>query len=105
MDKVSRAVSDPAWRVILGSLRSGGMGAGGIARHFPIVESTLSGRFDLLKDARLLVAERRGARIVYGLNVSVYEEVVEAIVELLGAVAKRTPSGKRRRGDACQPAG
>ena len=38
--------------------------------------------------------------IIYGLIVSVYEEMVEAIVELLGAVAKRTPSGNRRRGDA-----
>ena len=40
--------------------------------------------------------------IIYGLLVSVYEEMVEAIVELLGAVAKRTSSGKRRRGDACE---
>ena len=32
--------------------------------------------------------------IIYGLNVSVYEEVLEAIVELLGAVAKRTRPGK-----------
>ena len=38
--------------------------------------------------------------IIYGLIVSVYEEVEGAIVELPGAVAKRTPSGKRRRGDA-----
>jgi hypothetical protein len=40
--------------------------------------------------------------IIYGLIVSVYEEVDGAIVELLGAVAKRTPSGKRRRGYACE---
>ena len=40
--------------------------------------------------------------IIYGLIVSVYEEVDGAIVEYLGAVAKRTPSGKRRRGDACE---
>jgi hypothetical protein len=43
--------------------------------------------------------------IIYGPNVSVYEEMVEAIVELLGAVAKRTPSGKRRRGDAYELTG
>ena len=51
---------------------------------------------------RLLVSERRGTMIIYGLIVSVYEEVDGAIVELLGAVAKRTPSGKRRRGYACE---
>ncbi len=105
MDKVLRAVGDPAWRVILRLLRSGDMGACGIARHFPIVESILSGRFDLLKDARLLVAERRGTMIIYGLNVSVYEGMVEAVMELPGVGAKRPPSGKTRRGDAHEPAG
>jgi DNA-binding transcriptional ArsR family regulator len=49
------------------------MSAGEIAQHFPIAKSTLSGRFDLLKDARLLVSERRGTMIICGPNVSVYE--------------------------------
>ena len=38
--------------------------------------------------------------IIYSLIVSVYEEVDGAIVELLGAVAKRTPSGNWRRAKA-----
>ena len=102
MDKVFRAVSDPTWRAILRLLRSSDMSAGEIAQHFPIARSTLSGRFNPLKDARLLVSERRGTMIIYVLVVAVYEEVDGAIVELLGAVAKRAPSGKRRGGDACE---
>jgi hypothetical protein len=43
--------------------------------------------------------------IAYGPNVSVYEEMVEAIVELLGAGAERTSPGKRRRGDAYELTG
>ena len=105
MDKIFRVLSDPTRRAILRLLRSGDMSAGEIAQHFSIAKSTLSGHFNLLKDARLLVTERRGTTVVYSLNVSVYEEMVEAVRGLVGVGAKRAPSGKTSRGDAHEPAG
>lgn len=58
------------------------MTAGEIADRFPLAKSTLSGHFAVLKQAGLIVAERQGTRLVYSLNVSVFEEALSATLEL-----------------------
>jgi DNA-binding transcriptional ArsR family regulator len=85
VDEVFRALSDPTRRKILKLLRSGDFTAGEIADRFPLAKSTLSGHFNVLKHAGLIVAERKATTIVYSLNVSVFEQTLESVMELFHA--------------------
>lgn len=80
---VFRALSDPTRREILMLLRSGDKSAGEIAEHFPLARSTLSGHFNVLKAAGMVVTERRMTTIIYSLNVSAFEEALGALLKLL----------------------
>ena len=95
-----KALGDPTRRGILRMLRSEEMSAGRIAEEFSVTKSTLSGHLNVLKEANLVVAERSGTTIVYSLNVGVYEEMLGAVMELLGVGAEE----KEVKGDAYQPA-
>lgn len=77
-----RALADPTRREILRLLRKRDMTAGEIAERFPLAASTLSGHFNVLKHAGLIVAERRRTSVVYSLNVSAAEESVGALMEI-----------------------
>lgn len=83
MNDVFRALSDPTRRDILQLLRSGDLSAGEIAQRFSLAKSTLSGHFNILKQAGLIVAERQGTTITYSLNVSAFEEILGAVMALL----------------------
>ena len=85
---VFQALSDPTRREILRILREGDQTAGELAERFPLAKSTLSGHFNVLKAANLVVTERRGTSIVYSVNVSAFEEAVSAVLELLGTPRK-----------------
>jgi ArsR family transcriptional regulator len=94
MNSVFQALSDPTRREILRLLRKRAMTAGEIVERFPLAPSTLSGHFSVLKNAGLIVAEKNGTSIVYSLNVSVVEETMAALLELLdvGKSSRRTKS-------------
>jgi len=83
-ESVFKALADPNRRRILRLLRHRAMTAGDIAAQFPLARSTLSGHFNVLKGAGLIQEERRGSSIVYSLNLSVVEEALAAIMDLLG---------------------
>ena len=93
MNEVFRALSDPTRREILRLLKRGDLSAGELAERFPLAKSTLSGHFNVLRHARLIVAERRGTSIVYSLNLSAFEEAMSAVLELLEPRRR----GKERR--------
>lgn len=88
IDEVFRALSDPTRREILRLLRARDMTAGEIAERFPLAKSTLSGHFNVLKHAGLVVTERTGTSIVYSLNLAVYEEAISGVMSLLGVGRK-----------------
>jgi DNA-binding transcriptional ArsR family regulator len=83
MNEVFRALGDPTRREILHLLRRRDMTAGDLAERFPLARSTLSGHFNVLRNAGLIVAERRGTSIVYSLYASAFEDALAAILELL----------------------
>jgi len=93
MNAAFQALSDPTRREILRLLRKREMTAGEIAEKFPLAKSTLSGHFNILKHAGLIVAEKNGTSVVYSLNVSVVEQTVAAVMELFD-VGKQTKRGK-----------
>ena len=82
---VFRALGDPTRRGILKLLRARDMSAGEIADRFPLAKSTLSGHFNVLKHAGLIVAERQGTVIRYSLNISAFEEALAAVMDLMRA--------------------
>jgi DNA-binding transcriptional ArsR family regulator len=92
LNELFLALSDPTRRQILRLLREGDLSAGEIAEHFELARSTLSGHFNVLKHAGLIVQERLGTTIVYSLNVSALEEAVATVMDAL-----HTGSPKRRR--------
>jgi DNA-binding transcriptional ArsR family regulator len=89
MNEVFQALSDPTRREILRLLRGSDMTAGEIAERFPLAKSTLSGHFNVLKHAGLIVSEKNGTSIVYSLNVSAVEQALAAVMNLFD-VGKQT---------------
>jgi ArsR family transcriptional regulator len=85
VNEVFRALSDPTRREILRLLRRQGMSAGDLAERFPLAKSTLSGHFNVLRHAGLIVSERRGTSVVYSLNASAFEDALAAVLDLLHA--------------------
>jgi len=83
MNAAFQALSDPTRREILRLLRAKAMTAGELSETFPLARSTLSGHFNVLKQAGLIVAEKTGTTIVYTLNLSMVEQTLAAVLEVL----------------------
>lgn len=88
MNSAFKALSDPTRRDILHLLRAGPLTSGEIAQHFPVAWPTISRHLAVLRDAGLIQAERHGQQIVYELNTTVLEDLVQ---HLMGWM---TPGGK-----------
>ena len=88
MNDVFRALSDPTRREILEMLRSGPRTSGEIADKFNTSWATVSRHLSVLKDARLILAERNGQHVVYELNTTVFQDVVENLIKWLGPRGK-----------------
>ena len=86
-----KALADATRRRILKLLGERPMTAGEIADKFNLAKSTLSGHFAVLKAADLIQEERRGATIVYSLNLSGVEETLAAVMDLLKVGNKPNP--------------
>jgi DNA-binding transcriptional ArsR family regulator len=80
MNEVYKALSDPTRRRILELLRRRDMTAGELAEHFDLAKPTLSGHFQVLKEADLIQADKVATTITYRLNVSVLEEALLALM-------------------------
>lgn len=82
MTSVYKALAHPVRREILKLLRRGSAPAGELAAEFDLALSTLSGHFNVLKDAGLIQGERTGTTILYHLNLSVLEEALMGLMEM-----------------------
>ena len=83
MNAVFRALADPTRREILKLLRAGPRTSGEIADKFHTSWATVSRHLSILKDAGLILAERDGQHVVYELNTTVFQEVVENLITWL----------------------
>jgi ArsR family transcriptional regulator len=91
IDDTFKALADPTRRQILRLLRDRDLTAGELAEHFDLARSTMSGHFNVLKGAGLVVSERSRNNIVYSINMSAFDDVVSAVASFV--------EGRRRRGD------
>jgi len=76
-----RALADPTRREILRVLRDGPKTSGEIADHFPTAWATVSRHLGALRDAGLILSARHGQQIVYELNTTVFQDLVEHLLD------------------------
>ena len=81
-ERVFAALADANRRKILALLKHGSLSAGEIAGHFAITKGSLSHHFNVLKSADLIRSERRGQRIVYSINTTVFDDLASVLFEL-----------------------
>jgi ArsR family transcriptional regulator len=91
---IFKALSDPNRRAILQLLGKRTMNAGEIADHFPLAKSTLSSHFNVLKNAGLITEEKNGTTVYYSLKMSVVEDAMAALMNILGT----GKTGKTKKG-------
>ena len=87
-----KALSDPTRREILRLLRDGEMSAGDLSSHFSSTGATISHHLSILRDAGLILDEKRGKYIYYELNLSVLDEILEWFSSLKGEQTDETES-------------
>lgn len=81
---VFKALADPTRRQILGRLKAGPLSAGEIADGCDMSKPSVSHHLTLLKSAGLVDCAKHGQFLIYSLNLSVFEEVASAMLELFG---------------------
>ena len=82
LNNTFKALSDPTRRKILELLKKQSMSAGEIAKNFNITLPSLTHHFNTLKQADLISQERQGQQIIYSLNLSVLEELIEGYFKI-----------------------
>lgn len=81
LNNTFKALADPTRREILQMLNDKSLSAGDIAKAFNITKPSMSHHLNILKNAELVIAERDGQNIIYSLNTSVVQEVVQQIMK------------------------
>lgn len=81
MNAVFKALNDPTRREILSLLQDRDMTAGEIADKFNISWPSISHHLDLLKQAKLVTAEKDGQYMYYSLNTTAVDEIVKWLMQ------------------------
>ncbi len=68
------------------------MTAGELAGQFQLSWPTMSGHFNVLREAGLVQAERAGTSVTYRLNQTVLQEALMALMDLFGVDPTERPS-------------
>lgn len=93
-----RALGDQTRRDILRMLRAGPRTSGEIAARFDSSWPTISRHLAILRHAGLVVAERKGQEIYYELDTSVFQDVIQHLMEWVKpAVLKDVARVRNRR--------
>ena len=82
MDKAFKAINDPTRREILKLLKEKDLTAGEIAERFDMSKPSISHHLDLLKQADLVTQERNGQFILYSINTTVVDDILNWLLSL-----------------------
>ena len=82
MKSVFKGLNDPTRREILELLRENDMTAGEIVERFRISGPSISHHLDLLKQAKLVIAEKERQFIYYSLNTTVVDEIMKWLLQI-----------------------
>jgi ArsR family transcriptional regulator len=92
-----RALADETRREILRLLRDGPRTSGEIAARFSSTWPTVSRHLALLREARLVLTERKSQEIYYELNTSVLQELVQHLLDWVAPTSAATKPARRSR--------
>ena len=81
MNNLFKALNDQTRREILELLKDRDLNAGEIADHFDISKPSISHHLDLLKQAGLIEATKKGQFITYSLNTTVVDEILKWVLQ------------------------
>lgn len=81
MNSIFKALNDATRREILELLRERDMTAGEIAERFNMSWPSISHHLDILKQAKLVSAEKEGQYIYYSLNTTVVDEIMKWLMQ------------------------
>lgn len=82
MNYLFKALNDETRRQILEMLKENDMTAGDIANAFNISKPSISHHLDILKRANLVLSEKHGQFIIYSINTTILEDVLQWIITL-----------------------
>jgi len=82
LNALFKALNDETRREILNLLKEKDLTAGEIAAAFDISKPSISHHLDLLKRANLVTSIKKGQYVVYSLNTTILEEVMQWIIQL-----------------------
>lgn len=80
MNRAFKALSDPTRRKILDLLLNKSMTAGEIADNFDMSKPSVSHHLHILKEAELVLDDKKGQYIYYSLNTTVFHDVMKWIM-------------------------
>jgi ArsR family transcriptional regulator len=80
MNAIFKALNDATRREILELLKQKELSAGEIADHFNISKPSISHHLDILKQADLITSEKKGQFIIYSINTTIMEDVLQWIL-------------------------
>lgn len=80
MNEVFKALNDKTRREILNHLKRQDMSAGDIADLFHISKPSISHHLDILKKADLVQSEKKGQFVMYSLNTTIIDELLQWIL-------------------------
>lgn len=84
MNEAFSAIADETRRRILRLLREGDLTAGEIASQFDMTWPSISHHLKVLRQAKLVRADRQGQERIYSLNTTVIQEFLTDVLGLLG---------------------
>ena len=82
MNLIFKALNDETRREILELLRKSDLNAGEIAEHFDISRPSISHHLDLLKQADLVSSAKKGQFVVYSLNTTIVDDILQWLINL-----------------------
>lgn len=72
-----KALADPTRREILNMLKKEDLTAGEIGARFDMRAASISHHLSILRQAGLVSSEKKGQYIIYSLNMTVFQEILE----------------------------
>ena len=80
MNAIFKALNDVTRREILELLKEKYLTAGDIAASFDISKPSISHHLDILKRADLIASEKKGQFVIYSINTTIMEDVLQWIL-------------------------
>ena len=83
-DDFFQPLASPYRREIIRLLKWRTLSAGEIAGHFDIAQPSVSRHLEVLKNAGIITSRRQANQVIYSLNLSMVQEMIMEVMELLG---------------------